>query len=134
VMVSSGMGELSGLPPALRARFMDPEMDRAGLDALVRSFVDEVRAGSHRAGGWPSNAYRVSKVALNALVRLLAPTVATRRVKVNAVCPGWVRTRMGGPGASRSVEEGAASVVWAATLGLDGPSGGFFRDGRAIPW
>ena len=53
---------------------------------------------------------------------------------MNAVCPGWVRTRMGGRGASRGVELGARGIVWAATLAPDGPSGGFFRDGQPIPW
>ena len=56
-----------------------------------------------------------------------------RRILVNSVCPGWVRTDMGGAGASRSVEEGAASVLWAARLGPDGPTGGFFRDGNPVP-
>jgi NAD(P)-dependent dehydrogenase (short-subunit alcohol dehydrogenase family) len=55
------------------------------------------------------------------------------RVLVNAVCPGWVATDMGGPG-GRPVAEGAASVVWAATLPDSGPTGGFFRDGRPLPW
>jgi NAD(P)-dependent dehydrogenase (short-subunit alcohol dehydrogenase family) len=52
---------------------------------------------------------------------------------VNAVCPGWVATDMGGRG-GRPVEEGAAGIVWAATLPDEGPTGGFFRDGRPIPW
>jgi NAD(P)-dependent dehydrogenase (short-subunit alcohol dehydrogenase family) len=55
-------------------------------------------------------------------------------VLVNAVCPGWVRTDMGGSAAPRSVAEGAASVLWAALLPDDGPTGGFFRDGRPVPW
>jgi len=57
-----------------------------------------------------------------------------RGILVNSVCPGWVKTNMGGPGASRDVAEGAAGIVWAATLPPDGPTGGFFRDGQAIPW
>jgi len=56
------------------------------------------------------------------------------RILVNSVCPGWVATDMGGAGAPRAVEEGAASVMWAATLPDDGPTGGFFRDGKQLPW
>ena len=55
-------------------------------------------------------------------------------VLVNAVCPGWVRTGMGGSGAPRSVEEGADTIVWLATLPDGGPSGGFFRDRKPIAW
>ncbi len=77
-------------------------------------------------------AYNVSKAALNAITRVLAADLPG--ILVNAVCPGWVRTDMGGAGASRSVEEGAASVLWAARLGPDGPTGGFFRDGNPVPW
>ena len=77
--------------------------------------------------------YSVSKAALNALTIKLASEMGGD-VKVNAACPGWVRTRMGGPGASSSVEQGADTIVWLATLPADGPSGGFFRHRRAIPW
>ena len=101
---------------------------------LVEDFVEAVAQGRYREAGWPGSAYRVSKVALNALTRILAAELAPRRIKVNAVCPGWVRTRMGGRSASREVDEGARSIVWAATLGPDGPTGGFFRDGRRIAW
>lgn len=83
-------------------------------------------------GGWPG--YRSSKAALNAYTRMLAAELADTQVKVNAVCPGWVRTDMGGPDATRSVEEGADTIVWAALLPADGPSGGFFRDRRPIDW
>jgi NAD(P)-dependent dehydrogenase (short-subunit alcohol dehydrogenase family) len=82
-------------------------------------------------GGTP--AYTASKVALNALTRMLADELRRDRVLVNAVCPGWVATDMGGPG-GRPAAEGAASVVWAATLPDSGPTGGFFRDGRPLPW
>jgi NAD(P)-dependent dehydrogenase (short-subunit alcohol dehydrogenase family) len=83
-------------------------------------------------GGWP--AYRISKTALNALTRVVASETAGRNVKVNSVCPGWVRTDMGGAGATRSVPDGAAGIVWAAALPGSGPSGGFFRDGKRIAW
>ena len=82
-------------------------------------------------GGTP--AYTASKVALNALTRMLAAELRRDHVLVNAVCPGWVATDMGGPG-GRPVEAGAASVVWAATLPDSGPTGGFFRDGHPLPW
>jgi NAD(P)-dependent dehydrogenase (short-subunit alcohol dehydrogenase family) len=133
VNVSSGMGELSAYSPRLRARFSDPGMDRAGLIALVGEFAADVAADRHTANGWPTSAYRVSKAALNAYTRILAAELRPRGIRVNAVCPGWVRTRMGGNSASRDVAKGAASIVWAATL--DQPtSGGFYRDGRALGW
>jgi carbonyl reductase 1 len=133
VMVSSGLGELSNLSPSLRKRFSDPNLTQVGLLELVESFVDAVRRGRHSQEGWPTSAYGVSKAALNALVRITAPRLAARSVKINAVCPGWVRTDMGGPGAPRSLDEGAASILWAALL-EEGPTGGFFRDGKPIPW
>ena len=76
-------------------------------------------------------AYRISKVSLNALTRMWAAELPG--VLVNSVCPGWVATDMGGSG-GRPVSEGAAGIVWAATLPDDGPTGGFFRDQRSIPW
>lgn len=81
-----------------------------------------------------SPAYRISKTALNALTRILAAETQGHNILVNSVCPGWVRTEMGGPNAERTVEEGATGIVWAATLPDDGPSGGFFRDGQRIEW
>jgi carbonyl reductase 1 len=132
VMVSSGMGELSAYSRELRARFLDERLDLAGLTALVEEFATEVAAGTHEAHGWPSSAYRVSKASLNALTRILAKE--STRLRVNSVCPGWVKTDMGGPGASRSVETGARGIVWAATLDSTGPHSGFFRDGKPIAW
>lgn len=83
------------------------------------------------SGGTP--AYAVSKAALNALTRVLAAELRAERILVNAVCPGWTATDMGGRG-GRPVADGAASVLWAAVLPDDGPTGGFFRDGRPLPW
>lgn len=86
---------------------------------------------TNMGGGTP--AYSVSKAALNALTRILAAELSGTRILVNAVCPGWVATDMGGTG-GRPVSEGAAGIVWAATLPADGPTGGYFRDGNRIPW
>jgi NAD(P)-dependent dehydrogenase (short-subunit alcohol dehydrogenase family) len=89
--------------------------------------------GSLASMGGGTPAYSVGKAALNALTRVLAAELRGDRILVNSVCPGWTATDMGGPG-GRPVEQGAASVVWAAVLPDDGPSGGFFRDGRPLPW
>ena len=90
-------------------------------------------AGSITTMGSGAPAYSVSKAALNALTRLLAADLRADGILVNSVCPGWVATDMGGAG-GRPVAEGAAGIVWAATLPDDGPTGGFFRDGRPITW
>jgi NAD(P)-dependent dehydrogenase (short-subunit alcohol dehydrogenase family) len=81
-----------------------------------------------------SAGYRTSKAALNALTRILASEVHTRNIKVNSASPGWVRSDMGGPHATRSLEQGAETIVWLATLPDDGPTGGFFSDRKSIPW
>jgi len=79
-------------------------------------------------------AYRLSKTSLNAITRIIADELQGTGIKINSVCPGWVQTDMGGANATRTLEEGVAGIVWAATLPDDGPSGGFFRDGIPIPW
>jgi len=88
--------------------------------------------GSFGEGLGPA-AYAVSKAALNALTVKVSQAVRGD-VKANAMCPGWVRTDMGGVGAPRSPEEAADTLVWLATLPADGPNGGFFRDRKPIPW
>ena len=113
---------------------------------MVEEFLPLLRRGDHprivnvssegaslasMGGGTP--AYTASKVALNALTRMLAAELRGDRILVNAVCPGWVDTDMGGPG-GRPVADGAASVVWAAVLPDSGPTGGFFRDGHPLRW
>ncbi len=76
--------------------------------------------------------YRMSKLALNGLTILLANELKGS-IKVNAMCPGWVRTDMGGPGATRSIEQGADTAVWLATSAQI-PTGKFFRDRQQIDW
>ncbi|MGW3815002.1 SDR family NAD(P)-dependent oxidoreductase [Streptomyces sp. NPDC005046] len=104
---------------------------RASEHPRVVNVSSEAASLTGMGGGTP--AYSASKVALNALTRMFAAELRSDGILVNAVCPGWVATDMGGPG-GRPVEEGAASVVWAATLPDDGPTGGFFRDGRPLSW
>ncbi|MGQ0566821.1 MAG: SDR family NAD(P)-dependent oxidoreductase [Gemmobacter sp.] len=89
--------------------------------------------GAHAEGLGGPGAYGVAKAALNALTRAL-PRDLPPGVKVNACCPGWVATRMGGPGAPLTPEQGADTPVWLALLPDDGPTGGFFRRRTPIPW
>ena len=89
--------------------------------------------GSLASMGGGTPAYQISKAALNALTRTLAAELRPAHILVNAICPGWTATDMGG-NAGRPIADGAASVVWGVTLPDDGPTGGFFRDGRPLPW
>lgn len=111
-------------------RLLVPVMNRRGYGRVV-NLSSGMGALSDMGDGYP--AYRISKTALHAVTVLLAGEAAAG-VLVNVVCPGWVRTDMGGSGATRSVEEGIAGVLWAATLPAGGPSGGFFRDGKRVEW
>jgi NAD(P)-dependent dehydrogenase (short-subunit alcohol dehydrogenase family) len=115
------------------------EVCRAFAPAMARSRYGRIVNVSSGAGQLATMstyapAYSMSKTALNAFTRILAETYRGTGVLVNAADPGWVRTEMGGPSAPRSVQEGADTIVWLATLPDDGPTGGFFRDRRAIAW
>jgi NAD(P)-dependent dehydrogenase (short-subunit alcohol dehydrogenase family) len=107
-----------------------PKMNAAGYGRIV-NISSGMGALEDQYGGHP--AYRISKTALHT-VTVQFHHAAAAGVKVNVVCPGWVRTDMGGPGATRSVEEAMPGIIWAATLPEGGPSGGFFRDSQPIPW
>ncbi|SDU80556.1 Short-chain dehydrogenase [Jiangella alkaliphila] len=104
---------------------------RASAHPRVVNVSSEGGSLASMGGGTP--AYSLTKAALNAVTRMLAAELRRDRILVNSICPGWVATDMGGPG-GRPVTEGAAGIVWAATLPDDGPTGGFFRDGRPVPW
>jgi len=83
-------------------------------------------------GGYPS--YRMSKTAINAITKILAAELEGTNILVNSMCPGWVKTRMGGPGATRSVEEGADTAVWLSALPDGGPTGKIFCDRNEVLW
>ena len=104
---------------------------RRPVSARIVNVSSGAGALTDMGGGTP--AYRGSKAALNALTQILATELRRDGILVNAVCPGWVATDMGGPG-GRPVADGAASVMWAVRIADDGPTGGFFRDGRRIDW
>lgn len=111
-------------------RLLTPGMIERGYGRIVNLSSGW---GSFGEGLTGPSAYSVSKAALNALTLTLSQSLPPS-VKVNSMCPGWVRTRMGGQGASRSPEEGAETAIWLATLPDNGPSGGFYRDKHEIPW
>ena len=112
-------------------RAFAPAMVRAGYGRIVNVSSG---AGQLATMSTYAPAYSMSKTALNAFTRVLAHTYRNGGVLVNAVDPGWVRTDMGGPSAPRSVQEGTDTIVLLATLPNNGPTGGFFRDRRAIEW
>jgi NAD(P)-dependent dehydrogenase (short-subunit alcohol dehydrogenase family) len=117
VMVTSGLGRLSAQASSLIERLSDPAL----------TLVDFERMAEEAPGG-----YGATKAALNAMARLFAEELKPRGILVNAVSPGWTRTDMGGRNAPRSLEQGAASILWGVHLPPGGPSGGIFEDGEAI--
>jgi NAD(P)-dependent dehydrogenase (short-subunit alcohol dehydrogenase family) len=108
-----------------------PHMKALGYGRIV-NLSSGMGQLAEMAGRFP--AYRMSKTALNALTRVTAAELGPGDIKINSMCPGWVKTQMGGPNATRPVEKGAETAVWLAMLPADGPTGGFFRDMKPIPW
>ena len=111
-------------------RLLSPRMVDNGFGRIV-NVSSEWGSFSEGLGGGGS--YGVAKASLNALT-VIAARDLPYFVKVNAMCPGWVRTRMGGSGATRSPHEGAETALWLASLPEDGPTGGFFRDKEPLGW
>ena len=117
--------------PLALCRDLIPLMQANGYGRIVN-------VGTHMASldemgrGWP--AYRISKLALNALTRVLAEELRGSNILVNAATPGWVQTRMGGEQAPLNAEQGADTLLWLATLPEDGPSGGFFEGRKPRAW
>ncbi|HEV3229500.1 MAG TPA: SDR family oxidoreductase [Solirubrobacteraceae bacterium] len=137
---------VSGTTPDFAAIQAALDTNFFGAYRLTVALLDLLRASEHprivnvssgmggvaEMGGW-SPGYRVSKAALNAMTRILSTELADAGFLVNSACPGFVNTDMGGQfGAKKPVHEGAAGIVWLATLPDDGPTGGFFRDGKPV--
>ena len=117
--------------PMLMMQALVPLMKKNGYGRIV-NLSSGLGQLEDMGDGYP--AYRLSKVCINALTRMFASATQGSGVLVNSACPGWVRTDMGGANATRSVEKGAETAVWLATLPDDGPTGKFFRDKREIAW
>jgi NAD(P)-dependent dehydrogenase (short-subunit alcohol dehydrogenase family) len=117
VLVSSGLGKLSAQSRDLVKRLQDPALTLAGIETMARE----------APGG-----YGASKAAVTAMARLFAAELKPRGVLVNSISPGWVRTDMGGANAPRSVQQGAASILWGVHLPAGGPTGGMYEDGRQV--
>jgi NAD(P)-dependent dehydrogenase (short-subunit alcohol dehydrogenase family) len=123
--------EINFFGPLNLCRAFVPMMKKNGYGRVVNVSSE---MGSLASMGGDSAGYRASKAALNALTRIVASEVRGYNIKVNSACPGWVRSDMGGDHAPRSPEQGAATIVWLATLPDEVPSGGFYMDQKVIPW
>jgi NAD(P)-dependent dehydrogenase (short-subunit alcohol dehydrogenase family) len=146
---NAGIGSdfgVAGVEPDFDAIQRALDTNFFGAYRLTVSLLDLLRQSAHprivnvssgmggvsEMGGW-SPGYRVSKASLNAMTRILSTELKDAGFLINSACPGFVNTDMGGPmGAQKPVEDGAAGVVWLATLPDGGPTGGFFRDGRPV--
>ena len=117
--------------PLILCRELIPLMRKKNYGRIV-NISSGLGQLSEMGGGMP--AYRMSKTALNALTRTLAAELKGTNILVNSMCPGWVKTDMGGPNAVKTLAEGADTAVWLATLPDGGASGGFYRDRKAISW
>jgi NAD(P)-dependent dehydrogenase (short-subunit alcohol dehydrogenase family) len=131
--------ETNAFGPLLLSQGCVPIMNRhrygriVNISSTLGSLTDIVNPESNYTE-LQSPAYRLSKTMLNGITALLARDLREKNILVNAVCPGWVRTDLGGPQAPVSPEEAAKTPVWLATLPDDGPTGGFFREQQPIPW
>ncbi|MCM2323286.1 MAG: SDR family oxidoreductase [Oligoflexia bacterium] len=123
--------ETNTLGPFRLCQLFAPLMAKNGYGRIV-NLSSGMGQLSEMNGGFP--AYRLSKTAINAVTRIFADEFRGKGIAVNSVCPGWVKTEMGGPGAELSVEEGADTIVWLATHADPAPSGGFFRERHPISW
>ncbi|XP_006886792.1 PREDICTED: carbonyl reductase [NADPH] 1-like [Elephantulus edwardii] len=142
VNVSSMMSVMSlkSCSPELQQKFRSDTITEEELVALMNKFVEDSKNGVHEKEGWPNTAYGVSKIGVTVLSRIQARNLSAQRkgdkILLNACCPGWVRTDMAGPNATKSPEEGAETPVYLALLPPDaeGPHGQFVSEKKIKQW
>ncbi|XP_006104247.1 carbonyl reductase [NADPH] 1 [Myotis lucifugus] len=131
---------LKNCSPELQQKFRSDTISEEELVGLMNKFVEDTRNGVHQKEGWPNTAYGVTKIGVTVLSRIHARNLSAHRsgdkILLNACCPGWVRTDMAGPKATKSPEEGAETPVFLALLpsDADGPHGQFVMEKKVEPW
>lgn len=140
VHVTSMAGKLSRIKnESLQIELTRPDLNESELVDLVQQFVDRTKVGDHESRGWPSQAYAVSKLALNILTTIQArdnPYDKNRDLLINSCCPGWCRTDMAGPRATKSAAQGAETPVFLALIpqGSEQPHGKYFTELKEASW
>ncbi|KAM7133366.1 carbonyl reductase [NADPH] 1 [Molossus nigricans] len=131
---------LKNCSPELQQKFRSDTISEEELVGLMNKFVEDTRTGAHQKEGWPNTAYGVTKIGVTVLSRIHARNLSEHRkgdkILLNACCPGWVRTDMAGPKATKSPEEGAETPVFLALLPPDaeGPHGQFVMEKKVEQW
>jgi len=123
--------EVNTIASMMLIRALLPLMLQAGYGRIV-NISSGMGQLSDMGGQYPG--YRISKTALNAVTAIFAAELKGSGIAINAVCPGWVRTDMGGSNADRSPEQGIDTAIWLATSSDDGKSGAIYRDRQKIDW
>uniref|UniRef100_A0A8C2QEV2 Carbonyl reductase (NADPH) n=1 Tax=Cricetulus griseus TaxID=10029 RepID=A0A8C2QEV2_CRIGR len=131
---------LKNCSPELQQKFRSDTITEEELVGLMNKFVEDTKRGMHEKEGWPNSAYGVTKIGVTVLSRIHARKLSQQRrddkILLNACCPGWVRTDMAGPKATKSPEEGAETPVYLALLppGAEGPHGQFVQEKKVEQW
>ncbi|CAN2387571.1 15-hydroxyprostaglandin dehydrogenase (NADP+) activity [Pristimantis euphronides] len=137
--VASSMA-LAKCSPELQKKLRSDTITEDELVKLMEEFVEDAKSGAYEKKGWPNTAYGVSKIGVTVLSRIQArhfkETKKGEGILVNACCPGWVRTDMAGPNASKSPDEGAETPVYLALLAasVESPNGELVSDKKVVPW